>query len=317
MQSDAVPALAASAVRTDEAGGYREILEFVGDGPERLAGCTYVPSTPAVGGVVVCPSLFNEFMKNYRREVLLARSLAARGIAVQRFNYRGTGNSDGEPEDITFERLCEDVAVASARLAEVAGVERPALLGTRFGALVAAAASSADATPVAFFEPVLAADRFFTEGVRARAATDLLRRRQTGSTEGTITTTKEFVAALQATGAVDVVGYTVGRPLHRSATGRTLSGELGERPRPVLLVQLGGDGPVRPDLEKAAAGWRELGFSVDLRQAGTRELWWFSEERDAAPGEIENRPQGLDEGDPVVGLLGTWLEDRLREDGGA
>lgn len=53
--------------------------------------------------VVVCPPTLAAFPSNYGREVAAARALAARGYAVQRIHYRGTGNSDGDATEVAFE----------------------------------------------------------------------------------------------------------------------------------------------------------------------------------------------------------------------
>jgi hypothetical protein len=320
MSIDHLTARPHSAVRVDEAGGYQEILEFFGDGDERLAGCTNLPLGEIVGGVVVCSSLYNEYMKNYRREVVLGRALAAEGIAVQRFSYRGTGNSDGEPEDTTFESLQDDARAAAGRLLEVAGVRRPSYLATRFGALVAGGAA-ADGAPLALLEPVLEANRFFLEGIRAKASGDVVKVQREAGAPGVDasagpTTMAAFVELLDAAGAVDVLGYTVGRDFYHSASGRTLSAELGAGPRPILLMQLGG-ATVSQGLVRAADAWRAGGCDVEIAQAGEREQWWFAEERMQKPGEAESKPHGLTADDPVVATVCDWLVRQLTGAAGA
>jgi hypothetical protein len=259
-------------------------------------------------------------MKNYRREVVLGRALAAKGIAVQRFSYRGTGNSDGEPEDTTFESLLEDARAAAARLRELAGVERPAYLATRFGALVAGGVAP-DGAPVALLEPVLDAERFFVEGIRAKASGDVVKVQREAGAPGVEasagpTTMAAFVELLDDAGTVDVLGYTVGRDLYHSSTGRTLAAELGAAPGPILLLQLGGTA-VSQGLVRAADAWRADGFAVDIAQAGEREQWWFAEERLQKPGEAESKPHGLTADDPVVATVCDWLVQHLTGRAGA
>lgn len=65
---------------------------------------------------------------SHRQYVLLARSLAAAGIPVLRFDYRGLGDSDGAY--LGFEHLGEDITAAIDVLtAEVAGLREVVLWG--------------------------------------------------------------------------------------------------------------------------------------------------------------------------------------------
>src|SRR5688500_12781422 len=118
------------AVRIDAAERFREEIEFLGT-EERLFSCRHVSLEHPRAGLLICSPISADFMANYQREVLLARMLAKRGFAVQRFHYRGTGNSDGDPAEVTFGRLCEDAVQAKDELARATGVSTIALLGTR------------------------------------------------------------------------------------------------------------------------------------------------------------------------------------------
>lgn len=305
----------ATATRSDPEGRFHEVLEYVSTPRGSLAACINVPEHDVVGGVVICSSLYNEFLKNYRREVLLARALAARGIAVQRLHYRGTGHSDGAPKDTTFVSMREDALAAAARLRELVGTENVAYVGTRFGSLVAAAASVADGAPLALLEPVTEAERFFREGLRTILFSSVVRKGADASRSAPATV-DDLVSDLTTKGEIDVLGYTIGLDLYRSATGITLLSAMGPRPRPVLLVQLGADA-LRPELERIADALQQHGCAVTTHAAGTREAWWFAEEEEQAPGELENRPHGLDEEDPVVEAIGTWLVAHLDAEEGS
>lgn len=301
--------VSSTVTRLDEAGRYREVLEYVGTADGNVASCMNIPDGDIVGGVVICSSLYNEFLKNYRREVMLARALAARGIAVQRLHYRGTGHSDGMPTDTTLASMGEDAIAARARLREVAGTENVAYVGTRFGSLVAAGASGADGAPLALLEPVVEAERFFREGLRTILFSSVVSK-GAGARTGQPTTVGTLVADLTEAGEIDVLGYTIGLDLYRSAAGVTLLTAMGPRPRPVLLAQLGAD-ELRPELVRAVEALAQLGCEVATCTTGTREAWWFAEEEEEAPGELENRAHGLEDEDPVVDAIGTWLVANL------
>jgi pimeloyl-ACP methyl ester carboxylesterase len=256
--------------RIDSGGAFSDEAGFFGPGPQRLFGVLHRPTGPALGGLVICPSIYAGFITGYRMEVSLARALASRGVAVQRFHYRGTGHSDGEADETTFPTMREDALAAAERLVERTDVGGLAFLGTRFGGLVAAsAASEHSGCPLVLFEPTVEARRFFQEAWRAMLIRDVKEgtaRRAAG---------QGLAETLEREGRVDVLGYGIYRPLFESAAERTLVGELGDGARRVLLVQLGRASSLRGDLEAAAATLRGLGCDVDVELVAADVAGWF------------------------------------------
>ncbi|HJW60720.1 MAG TPA: hypothetical protein VJ931_13905, partial [Actinomycetota bacterium] len=117
--------------------GHEEI-ELFGE-VESMFGCRHMPASGhTLAGVVVCSPLFTDADVNAHREMRIGRWLARAGIAVQRFHYRGTGESDGDPARISFGSLVDDARRATAHLRDQCGVERIGFLGSRISALVAA-----------------------------------------------------------------------------------------------------------------------------------------------------------------------------------
>lgn len=268
-----------------------------------LLGFTHTPLDVAPsGGVVICSSLHADFFRNYRKEVLLARALSARGLAVQRFQYRGSGNSEGGADEMTFGSLCDDARAAADRLAAQADVTQTTFIGTRFGSLVAAVAGAASGAPLALWEPVLDADRYFKEAFRARMIRELK--------EGwaTAPSSERLMEELRRNGSVDVLGYTIYRALYESASGRRLDAELGDLPRPVLVVQISRGTEVRSDLAAAASSWAQAGFPVEIRVIEQDQAWWFVGE-DWQP---EEQRQGTS---ALLKVTGDWVVQAV--EGGA
>jgi len=65
-------------------------------GPDQLVGLLHLPARPKSCGVVIVAGAPQYRVGSHRQFVLLARDLAATGFPVLRFDYRGTGDSDGE-----------------------------------------------------------------------------------------------------------------------------------------------------------------------------------------------------------------------------
>jgi pimeloyl-ACP methyl ester carboxylesterase len=97
---------------------------------------------PPIGGsgqvlTIICPPLFNEYMRTHPALRELAVALAGKGQHVLRFDYRGTGDSFGELGEVAISDWVEDIALAVREGREISGSPVVRLLGVRAGALLA------------------------------------------------------------------------------------------------------------------------------------------------------------------------------------
>ena len=237
--------------RVDTANGIVEEVAYFGE-PPRMFGVVHRPAAEARAGLVVCPSVYSELVNIYRLEVIQSRDLAARGIAVQRFHYRGDGNSEGGIELLDLERMTGDALDARSALVAATGVPTVGFLGAGMGALVAAAAAeTVPGAPLVLWHPQLRGGDFF------RA--------------------EKMVDKVGDDGYLELLGFTLHRNLLQSLVGRDLVDEL-RTPRPVLVVQMtGGDEP-SDDIADLADAWRQRGADVTVATVGGNQKWWDSNE---------------------------------------
>jgi exosortase A-associated hydrolase 1 len=123
-------------------------------GGDWLYGVLDLPAQPFRRGVLVVVGGPQYRAGSHRQFTLLARSLAAQGIAAMRFDYRGMGDSEGSMRD--FETVSEDLRAAiDTFFAEVPDLKEVALWGLCDAASAAAmyAASDARVSGVALLNP--------------------------------------------------------------------------------------------------------------------------------------------------------------------
>jgi alpha/beta superfamily hydrolase len=138
----------------------KRLLRF-GKGDE-LFGAFHATGDAAARVVVFCAPFGEEKKCSYRTFVETARELAETGVAALRFDYFGTGDSDGHFSEFAPRRAIGDIAAAAVEARELAGTEHVVLLGLRLGgALALAAAKKAAASHVILWQPVLDGKRFF------------------------------------------------------------------------------------------------------------------------------------------------------------
>lgn len=262
---------ATAAIRMDAKVSVREEITFFGPGPDFLFGLRHLPlGQEPQGGVVITSPYDTEIPATYRWEVLLGRHLAARGFAVQRFHYRGMGNSDGDVSKLTFATMVEDALTAAAELRQ-GSPDRLAFAGAGLGAMVAAAACMRLRSACLILRgPQFDGNSYLRQTLRAQIVASM--REGTSGEQPTVGRLRE---ALDAQGSIDVCGHTLTREFYESVSERTIEAELGPHPRPVLLLQGNPSGTLTADAEGFVAALNDSGFPVDTAVVPRLETFWL------------------------------------------
>jgi exosortase A-associated hydrolase 1 len=115
-----------------------------GCGGDTLVGIASVPAEPCTRGVLIIVGGPQYRVGSHRQFALLARHLAAQGIAAMRFDVRGMGDSGGDERD--FEGIQDDIRAAlDAFVDAVPGMRDIVLWGLCDGASAAALYAPGDA----------------------------------------------------------------------------------------------------------------------------------------------------------------------------
>lgn len=146
----------------------------------RLVGMLHRPTGATVRqpAVLFCHAFGEERKSSALAMSRLARAVAGAGHLALRFDYYGTGDSEGEAVEVTLQSLMDDVACAASFLRGEAGTRRLCLLGLRLGATLAARGAEAleGCAGLALIEPVADGAAYFGGELRRR----LLRQMLTG-----------------------------------------------------------------------------------------------------------------------------------------
>lgn len=258
--------------------------------PNGRFGLTHHAATPSATAVLICSPILAEMQRNYRREVVLARVLAAAGMTTHRFHYRGTGNSADAV--LTLDGMIEDGVAAAEGLA----VDRLAVVGTRVGAMVAAAV--ADRLPVArvvVWEPVLDGDRLTMEILRTAAVGSL------GSDSPA-----DPEAVLNSAGRLDVLGETLDIATYQSLQSTSFETLRPHPMPPTLVLQVGDPSRSRRDFQQLVDRLDEEQPGAALQIVAGREVWWANPGGDDIHRSVES--------DPTCRALVEATRDWLRPD---
>jgi alpha/beta superfamily hydrolase len=267
--------------RVDQEAGIVEEAEFFGSGADRLFGMRYLPASGSpMAGVVMCGPILAQFRAHYRNGTLLARALATRGVAVQRFHYRGMGNSDGEVANLDLSTMQEDAAAAGARLTEQIGSIPIAYLGVNVGAYPAAVASRPGHMLI-LDSPPPNGRHYFRNAVRAHAVYAMQRESKENLT------TEALLDQLRG-GSRDValLGCRLSLGLYETVVAASLVEEVGDSARPILMIGLGEAESLRPEGERMRSELAEKGFPVEVAVRDKIDPFWYVE--NSAP---EDQPE--------------------------
>ena len=114
-------------------------VSFSSEG-ESVFGVLHLPERTPAPGLIMCHGFTGHKAEAHRLFVAAARDFCRHGLAVLRFDFRGSGDSAGEFREMTVSREIEDAAAALDFLASRPEVDsgRLALLGLSLGGCVAA-----------------------------------------------------------------------------------------------------------------------------------------------------------------------------------
>ncbi|HEX2369028.1 MAG TPA: hypothetical protein VHM94_07335 [Acidimicrobiia bacterium] len=284
-----------------EEDGSRAEAGYVETGRGAVFAVTHIPPGPAKAAVLICSPIQSELLKNNRREVMLARRLARRGLAVSRFHYIGTGNSDGDIGDVTIDGMAADTAAVASALTDVSGTDRIGFVATRLGSLPASTvASGLPGSPLALWEPVVSGRSYLRELMRVWLMVGM----RQGNDEAP-SVADEIADQLARTGSFAIMGFSIGGALKEDLERSDLKVEH-PADHDVLLVQFGQRAGIRRELRALAADLEERGGAPTIEQVRFDEAWWLHVDVDALTPDIE-----LAMNTDVVDRTERWLRGVL------
>lgn len=213
------------------------------------------PSRPRALGFVICHSYGLEFLTLRRLERAVARSLAELGHPVLSFHARGYGDSSGSLEEVTLESHLADLDAGMSWLREETGVSEIALIGSRFGGLIAGlAAREGSVRRLVLINPALRGAAYLRQLLRQRLMVQL------SSDGGTVReTTQDLLDRMRADGYVDVLGHPLYLPFFEAVSKVDLVSDMPNREVAGLVVHVSKSPAIPSDLRAFGARLKVLG----------------------------------------------------------
>jgi pimeloyl-ACP methyl ester carboxylesterase len=229
--------------------GIAESFEDLAPGGPRSVATLYRPLRPADAartGWVICHSFGLEQTTLMEHEVATARSVAAAGMPVLRYQGRGYGDAEGAAADVGLDTHVEDAGAAVARLAALAGVDRIGVIGGRFGGMVAALTAERVGLPLmVLWEPTVSGARLMRDLVRSAAIRDMARdlrrsrRHRAGRSAYHLPEDDEDPAtALRTRGRADIGGFVITERARRAIAAVDLRSDVERFGGEALIVHL-------------------------------------------------------------------------------
>lgn len=244
----------------------------------------HTPAGLCKGAIVYVPPWAEEMNRSRRIAALQAKSWALAGFAVLLPDVGGSGDSEGEFADATWQDWVQDICDAqvwlAAKLQKMAdGAVVPQWLwGLRAGCLLAAevARQGGQAAQLLFWQPVVSGSLHLTQYLRLQSAASLVQGK-TGNSPGVL---RQILKAGQT---VEVGGYAIAPGL---AAGMDAA-HLDDLPaHSKVQCWFASDGPsttLPPVLEQQLARWRSAGVQAQEFAVSAPAFWQLQEVGDA-PG---------------------------------
>jgi len=190
----------------------------------RLFAAYHAPEANPRTGIVLCPPFAEEQKASYRNFVEFAREATQAGLAVLRFDYLGTGDSEGSFDLFDLDAARKQVQYVARYLRERSGARLVGALGLRLGANLALEAFSPGVVDLlVLWQPLPDGDQFYRENLRRQ---QLRRKLMASSAQGVV----------EATDTIDLDGYALKNSTAEQIRALALPSEW--PPCPILFVQV-------------------------------------------------------------------------------
>ena len=206
---------------------------------------------------VYCHPLFDERKCGHRFSYQLSQAFAAKGLTLERFDYRGTGEADGDFEEVTLETLRRDVA-------EFAGGGDVSLIGVRLGASLAfeyAARGEGRVEKLVLIEPVIDGAEYVDYLCRKQRIKDVMTGRS--DVEG------------EDDGFVNIEGFKTRLELVEQIKGFALAlAAVTNLSKPdVFIVQVSRSSTIRGDISRFVGSLNGFGCRVSVESFSLPSFW--------------------------------------------
>ena len=225
-------------------------------------------ATPSKWGIVFCPAYTEEAGTSQKVCVDFARLLAEHGHHVLRFDYRGTGDSEGDFSDSSLATHESDIRCAIETLRRRADVHI-CLLGLRLGATLAAkvAATANVVEALILLEPLIDLRSYIKNFFRRQVIQDnLVAGRK-------VTSWRNLFSRLESGQTVDIMAFPISTRSYETFMNFSVPDAVAGYSGPILIIGVGRAARVQKNLERFAALYQENESTVNVLGIEGRPFW--------------------------------------------
>lgn len=251
---------------------YRILPGFWPGTAGKLFVLTLEPQAACNGIVFIVPPFAEELNRSRRTMFRLAVQSACAGYRVISADLFGTGDSDGNFGDASWEIWCEDLVQLVAQQVPVASNEKIAVVAVRLGALLALdvlSKSERSVSKLVLWQPVTNGSRYISQFLRLRTMSEKLFQSGNGETVG------ELRDRLAKGNSLEVAGYELTPMLADSIAALDIRDSFFNRDTSIAWIDIVGNPSARPPAssEQLVAEIEERGARVELTAMHSPQFW--------------------------------------------
>ncbi len=229
----------------------------------------------ATNAVLIVPPFAEEMNRTRRTITEVSRALAERGTASICVDLFGTGDSDGEFKQASWEGWIDDLATVDEWARRAHGLPVTGVLATRLGCALAAHYAARRSEPLdrwVFWQPVLDGARYMDQFLRLKLAAGMLG-------DGPKRTVTELRREIERGGTLEVAGYELSAGLLAAIDRVQLAREVDARWPPLHWFELvrSVDAAIPLPAVKLVETLRGNGRSIQLQTIVCDPIWTSTE----------------------------------------